>query len=142
VSTRRIDLVGAQPDDPPWWRLLFLLVQGREGEWWRGLLLVALAGLLLVGGLGTLLVLAGWTGGAIGIGSLAALSAARRRRRRSGTCQRAGGAAADATDLEADAAEHVGVEQVAGVDHDAPLDQLRHPAPVQHLELGPFGEQH
>jgi hypothetical protein len=85
VNTRRIDPVGAQPDDPPWWRLLFLLVQGRDGEWWRGFLLVALSGLLVVGGLSALLIFAGWAGGIMGVGSLTILGMARRRRRRSGS---------------------------------------------------------
>jgi hypothetical protein len=61
--------------------LLFVLVQGRDGQWWRGFLLMALTGLLLVGVLAALLVLAGWTGGGLGVGSLTALAVARRRRR-------------------------------------------------------------
>ncbi len=80
--SRRTDPIGAQPTDPPWARLLFLLVQGRDGQWWRGLLLVALTGLLgvtLVGVLATTLVFAGWVGGALGVGSLTALAVARRR---------------------------------------------------------------
>jgi hypothetical protein len=77
VSTKRIDPGGAQPTDPPWARLLFLLVDGREGQWWRGFLLVALTGLLLVGVLAVLPV--GWFGGALGVGSLTALAVARRR---------------------------------------------------------------
>jgi hypothetical protein len=79
VSTKRTDPVGAQPTDPPWARLLFLLVQGRDGQWWRGFLLVALTGLLLVGVLAAVLVFAGWVGGAVGVGSLTALAVARRR---------------------------------------------------------------
>jgi len=69
VNIKRTDPVGAQPDDPPWWRLLFLLVQGRDGQWWRGFLLVALVGLLSVGMLAALLAFAGWTGGVLGTGS-------------------------------------------------------------------------
>jgi hypothetical protein len=84
MTGKRIDLAGAQPDDPPGWRLLFLLVQGCDGQWWRGFLLVALIGLLLVGVLATLLVLAGWAGGALGVGSLPALVVAWRHRRHSG----------------------------------------------------------
>ncbi|MGH4000384.1 MAG: hypothetical protein ACRDTJ_23315 [Pseudonocardiaceae bacterium] len=83
MSTKRIDPAGPQPDDPPWARLLFLLVQGRDGQWWRGLLLLALVGLVLVGVLAVLPVPAGWVGGALGVGSLTALTAVRRRRRRS-----------------------------------------------------------
>jgi hypothetical protein len=41
--------------------------------------LVALTGLLLVGVLAAVLVFAGWVGGAVGVGSLTALVAARRR---------------------------------------------------------------
>ena len=77
MSTRRTDPVGAQPTDPPWARLLFLLVQGRDGQWWRGFLLVALTGLLLIGVLAVLPV--GWVGGVLGVGSLTALAVARRR---------------------------------------------------------------
>lgn len=80
MSTKRTDQVAAQPTDPPWARLLFLLVQGRDGQWWRGLLLIALAGLLLVGVLAVLPVPAGWVGGAVGAGSLTALVVAARRR--------------------------------------------------------------
>ncbi len=87
MSTKRTDPVGAQPDDPPWARLLFLMLQGPDGQWWRGLLLIALAGLLLialaglllVGVLAVLPVPAGWVGGALGVGSLTALAVARRR---------------------------------------------------------------
>ena len=43
----------------------------------------------------------------------------------------------DAADFEAHPAQHVGVEQVPGADHDAALDQL---TPVQHPELRPFSE--
>jgi hypothetical protein len=80
VTTRKIDSAGPQPTDPPWWRLMFLLVQGRDGQWWRGFLLVALLGLLLVGVLAALLVFVGWAGGALGAGWLTALAVARRRR--------------------------------------------------------------
>ena len=79
MSTKMTDPVGAQPDDPPWARLLFLLVQGRDGQWWRGFLLVALTGLLLAGVLAALLIFTGWVGGALGVGSLTALAVARRR---------------------------------------------------------------
>ncbi|MGH3883310.1 MAG: hypothetical protein ACRDRY_20520 [Pseudonocardiaceae bacterium] len=79
MSTKRTDPVGAQPTDPPWARLLFLLVQGRDGQWWRGFVLMALTGLLLVGVLAVLPVFAGWVGGVLGVGSLTALAVARRR---------------------------------------------------------------
>ena len=70
MTARRAGPGGPQPTDPPWARLLFLLVQGRDGEWWRGFVLVALVGLLLVGVLGTLII-ASWASGALGIGSAA-----------------------------------------------------------------------
>lgn len=81
MTTKRTDPVGAQPTDPPWWRLLFLMVQGRDGQWWRGFLLLALAGLLLVV---ALLIFAGGAGGVLGAGLLPALVVAWRRRRDSG----------------------------------------------------------
>lgn len=80
MNTERIDPVGAQPTDPPWWRLLFLLVQGRDGQWWRGFLLLALTGLLLV----VALLVAAGVGGVLGAGLLPALVVAWRRRRHSG----------------------------------------------------------
>lgn len=40
VTTERDDPHGAQPNDPAWARLLFLLVQGRDGQWWRAILLM------------------------------------------------------------------------------------------------------
>lgn len=79
MSAKRTDPVGAQPTDPPWARLLFLLVQNRDGQWWRGFALIALAGLGLVGVLAVLPVPAGWVGGALSIGSLTALAVAQRR---------------------------------------------------------------
>ncbi|MEO7196688.1 MAG: hypothetical protein ABIZ05_18020 [Pseudonocardiaceae bacterium] len=68
MTTKKHDPVRAQPEDPPWWRLVFLVVQGPHGQWWRGF---ALIGLLLVGMLAALLVFAGGAGGALGVGSLA-----------------------------------------------------------------------
>jgi hypothetical protein len=78
VTAKEIDSVGAQPTDPPWWRWLFLLVQGRDGQWWRGFALVALVGLLVVSALTALLMVTGWTGGALS--ALSALVVAWRRR--------------------------------------------------------------
>jgi hypothetical protein len=52
-----------------------VLVEGRDGQWWRGFLLVALTGLLGVGLVGAL-ALAGWVGGLLGAGSLTAGAAA------------------------------------------------------------------
>lgn len=46
---RRLPSPGARSADPPSWRLAFLLVQGRDGQWWRALLLLAVAGMILVG---------------------------------------------------------------------------------------------
>lgn len=80
MTTKRTAPVGAQPSDPPCWRLLFLMVQGRDGEWWRGFALMALSGLLVVGGLSALLVITGWPGGALGAGSLLIEPAAPARR--------------------------------------------------------------
>ncbi len=45
---RKTDLNGVQPSDPPWARLLFLVVQGRDGQWWRAILLVVLLLLLVI----------------------------------------------------------------------------------------------
>lgn len=47
MTTRKVEPIGAQPTDPPWARLVFLLVQGREGQWWRAVML--LTPVLLVG---------------------------------------------------------------------------------------------
>jgi hypothetical protein len=82
VTIKITDPVGAQPTDPPWWRWLFLLVQGRDGQWWRGFALVALVGLLVVGALAALLMVTGWAGGALS--TLSALVVAWCRRGHSG----------------------------------------------------------
>ncbi len=80
MTIKRTDPPGPQPTDPPWARLLFLLVQGRDGEWWRGFVLVALVGLLLFG-VFCVLIFAVWAGGALGLGSAsAALGMVWRRR--------------------------------------------------------------
>lgn len=86
MSTPKPGPVGAQPADPPWWRLLFLLVQGHDGQWRRGFALVTLIGLLLVGILTALLAFAGWAGGVLGAGWLPILIVAWRGRRQSGRC--------------------------------------------------------
>lgn len=78
MTAERTDLVGAQPGDPAWARLLFLLVQGREGQWWRALLLVTPV-LVLIGVLAAVPPV-GWVGGALGAGGLAAALARRRQR--------------------------------------------------------------
>lgn len=96
MSAKKIDPSGAQPTDPPWARLLFLLVQGREGQWWRAILLVvplllaviALATLVLMIIFGALLPLDGWIGGVAGsVFAAGALAWYQRRRNttRSGT---------------------------------------------------------
>lgn len=84
MNSEGIDPVGAQPGDPPWARLLFLLVrllfllvQGREGQWWRAILL-AMPLLVLVGVITAMP--PGWVGGALGVGGLAAALVRRRRR--------------------------------------------------------------
>ncbi len=84
--------LGAQPTDPPRWRLLFLLVQGRDGEWLRGfvllvlLLAVLVALVALISGLAGLLPgiwVTGWAGGgALGASSLLAWRHVVRWRRR------------------------------------------------------------
>jgi hypothetical protein len=94
VTTKKIAPIEAQPTDPPWARLLFLLVQGRDGQWWRAILLVvpllllvvALAG--LIGMIAALLPLGGWISGAVGVGSLTAGGALALRRRRDNTTSR------------------------------------------------------
>jgi hypothetical protein len=81
VSTKRTDPAGAQPTDPPWARLLFLLVQSPDGQCWRAILLVT-PFLLLMTGLVMVTAVAApvnWVGGALGLGSLTALAASRRR---------------------------------------------------------------
>jgi hypothetical protein len=94
VTTKKIDLIGAQPTDPPWARLLFLLVQGRDGQWWRAILLLAPLLLLVVALVGlvsmiaALLPLGGWISGAVGIGSLTASGALALCRRRDNTNSR------------------------------------------------------
>lgn len=90
MSTKKIDPRGAQPTDPPWARLLFLLVQGRDGQWWRAILLavpllllvVALVGLVGMMMITALLPLGGWISGAIGVGWLTAGGALALCRRR------------------------------------------------------------
>jgi hypothetical protein len=83
VSTKRTDPAGAQPTDPPWARLLFLLVQGPDGQCWRAILLVTPL-LLLMTGLVVVTAAAApvnWVGGALGVGSLTTLAVSRSRRR-------------------------------------------------------------
>jgi hypothetical protein len=94
VTTKKIDPLGAQPTDPPWARLLFLLVQGRDGQWWRAILLVASLLLLvvalagLVGMIAALPPLGGWISGAVGVGSLTAGGTLALCRRRDNTISR------------------------------------------------------
>lgn len=81
MSTKRNDAAGAQPTDPPWARLLFLLVQSPDGQCWRAILLVTPLLLLMTGLVMVTAVAApvNWAGGALGIGSLTALAVSRRR---------------------------------------------------------------
>lgn len=51
VPPKRPPKSGVQPSDPAGWRLLFDLIHGTNDQWWRGFLLLALAGLILVGAL-------------------------------------------------------------------------------------------
>jgi len=67
-----------QPSDPPWARLLFLLVQGREGQWWRAILLAT--PLLVLVGVLTAAPPFGWVGGVLGVGGLTAALVRRQRR--------------------------------------------------------------
>lgn len=81
MSTQRTGPAGAQPTDPPWARLLFLLVQGPDGQCWRAVLLMTPL-LLLVTGLVVVMAAVApvsWVGGAVGVGSLTALAVSRRR---------------------------------------------------------------
>lgn len=76
MTSKKIDPLGAQPTDPPWAQLVFLLVQGRDGQWWRAIILVAplllcvVTLVVLVGMIAALLPLGAWISGAVGIGSL------------------------------------------------------------------------
>ncbi|MGH3976792.1 MAG: hypothetical protein ACRDS9_26265, partial [Pseudonocardiaceae bacterium] len=85
--------LGAQPTDPPRWRLVFLLVQGRDREWLRGFVLLVLplavlvALIALISGIGGLLPdawVASWVGGGVLSASslLVCAQVPRRRRRR------------------------------------------------------------
>lgn len=73
-STKKTDPIGAQTTDPPWWRFVFFLFNGRDGQWWSVilaavlvvlLLLVALAGLVMMA---TLLSGGVWISGILSIG--------------------------------------------------------------------------
>lgn len=96
MSVKKIDPSGAQPTDPPWARLLFLVVQGRDGQWWRAILLVvpllllviALIALIDLIMIAALLPLGGWISGATGTGSLIGASALAWCRRRRNTVNR------------------------------------------------------
>jgi hypothetical protein len=88
----RINLVGAQPTDPPWARILFLLFQDRDVRWWRVILVVAPLWLLLMSTLGGLLIMIAillpggpWVSSALGIGSVTGSALVLRRRRRNST---------------------------------------------------------
>jgi hypothetical protein len=92
VTIERTNLVGAQPTDPPWARILFLLFQDRDVRWWRVILMVAPLWLLLVSTLGGLLIMiaillpgGSWISGVLGIGSVTGGTLALHRRRRNST---------------------------------------------------------
>lgn len=63
MTSKKIDPLGAQPTDPPWARLAFLLVQGREGQWWRAILLIASLLFLLIALTVTVNIVAQWSFG-------------------------------------------------------------------------------
>ena len=96
MRAKKIDPSGAQPTDPPWARLLFLVVEGHDGQWWRAivlvipllLLVVALITLTEVIMLAALLPLGDWINGATGTGSLIAVGALAWYRRRRNTVNR------------------------------------------------------
>jgi len=81
MSAEKPNPVGAQPTDPPWARLLFLLVEGPDRQCWRAILLVTPLLLLMAGFVVVALTAApvSWVGGTVGLGSLAALAVCRRR---------------------------------------------------------------
>lgn len=79
MTVEKLDPVGAQPGDPAWVRLLFVLVEGRDGQCWRAVLL--LTPLLVLIGVMAAVPPAGWVGGALGVGWLSAALARRRRQR-------------------------------------------------------------
>lgn len=87
MSVKKIDPSGAQHTDPPWARLLFLVVEGRDGQWWRAILLVVPL-LLLVVALVVLIDLS-MISSAAGTGSLIAVGALVWYRRRRNTVNRA-----------------------------------------------------
>lgn len=84
-GSREHEVQGAKPTDPPLMRLLFVLVEGRSGQWWRATVLL-LTGSVLVGMLAVavaLLFATGWLGGVIGastVGGVSALISSRRKR--------------------------------------------------------------
>jgi hypothetical protein len=48
VSNKKANPIGAQSTDPPWWRFVFFLFNGREGQWWSVILAVVVIVLLLL----------------------------------------------------------------------------------------------
>lgn len=78
----------ATATEPPWVRLLFLLVQGRDGQWWRAILLVAPRVLLLLTLVGLIFMIAawlpfgGWASGILGVASLTTEQVYRRSRKK------------------------------------------------------------
>lgn len=73
VRTTQGDPSGPQRTDPPWARLLYTLLQGRDGQWWRAILLVVplLVLVLALAGLICLMITAcppaGWASGALSL---------------------------------------------------------------------------
>ena len=75
MSNHRGDPVMAQPTDPPWARLLFMVLEGRNGQCWRAVLLL-MPPLLLVVGLVLLTTTAPmwWISATVALGLLSASS--------------------------------------------------------------------
>jgi hypothetical protein len=91
VSTGKTDLIRAQATDPPWWRFVFFLFDGREGQWWSAILvavslvllfLVAVAALVMIA---TLLPGGPWISGLLGVGGSLTGGTFLWRRRRNAT---------------------------------------------------------
>lgn len=86
MTTERVNRAVAQPTDPPWARLAFVVLEGRDGQWWRAILLVTPLLVVPLVVTSVLAVLLGvmatsgvWVGGAFGVGSVTTALALSRR---------------------------------------------------------------